>query len=84
MFSTKDSLETNIGPSDFLNGIKYKFGMYLLVACDHVLYFIDICLCHPGSTSNYLAFNVSLLYKRFEDEGVIVPGYAACMVIMLS
>ena len=52
--------------------------MNLLAMCNHMHQFIDVNLCHPRSTSNYLVFATSLLCKHIEDEGIIAPGYCLC------
>ena len=73
-FSDKDLEGTNIGPGKFYNGRKHKFGMNMLAVCDHLCRFLDVDTCHPGATSDYLAFCTSNLLKRIEEGDLLAAG----------
>ena len=71
------SLECEIskcGPKKFYCGRKKKFGLNLQGVCDANGIFLDVSICHPGSTSDFLAFATSPLKYRIEQPGFLAPG----------
>jgi hypothetical protein len=63
-----------VGPKKFLCGRKKKFGFNLQGVCDHLGRFLDVCIGHPASTSDFLAFSISPLFSKLEEEGFLYPG----------
>jgi DDE superfamily endonuclease len=62
------------GAKKFFCGRKKKFGLNMQATCDHEKRFLDICLKHPASTSDYLSFCTSPFFMRLETVGFLKPG----------
>lgn len=63
------------GPMKFMCGRKHKYGMNMMGTVDYLGRFIDVEICHPGSTSDYLAFETSdLKWEILEKPGYLAPG----------
>ena len=62
------------GPKKFFCGRKKKFGMNMQAVCDHEGRFLDVCIGHPASTSDYLCFATSALKIKLEDRGFLAKG----------
>ena len=71
-----DCKNSKCGPKKFFCGRKKKFGINLQGTCDSVGRFLDVSICHPGSTSDYLAFGTSTLKHLLERPGFLAPGLA--------
>jgi hypothetical protein len=63
-----------VKPKKFFCGQKKKFGLNLQAVCDAKGRFIDVCIGHPGSTSDYLAFCTSSLKYKLEHPGFLKRG----------
>jgi hypothetical protein len=70
----KDCEMTSCGPKKFFCGRKKKFGLNMQATCDARARFLDVSICHPGSTSDYLAFATSPLKHKLERPGFLAPG----------
>jgi hypothetical protein len=44
--------------------------------CDANGKFLDTFICHPGATSDYLAFITSFFRSQLEQPGFLAPGLA--------
>ena len=66
--SSKD-LDTKLkcGSKKFFCGRKKKFGLNMQAVCDSRRRFLDVNIGYPGSTSDYLAFAVSSLQKKWRE-----------------
>ena len=53
-----------------------KYGLQLQAVSDHDGRFLHVSLDHPGSTSDFVAFNKSELCRQLQTEGFLVPGLA--------
>lgn len=62
------------GPMKFMCGRKKKFGLNMMGTVDYLGRFIDVSICHPGATSDYLAFETSDLKYILEKPGFLAPG----------
>jgi DDE superfamily endonuclease len=62
------------GAKQFFCGCKHKFGLNLQGTCDARGKFLDISICHPASTTNFLAFSTLRFHKRIETPGFLSPG----------
>ena len=60
-------------PKRFFCGRKHKFGLNFQGICDHLGRFIDVTCGSPASTSDFLAFTLSKIYHRLEDN-LLAPG----------
>jgi hypothetical protein len=69
-----DCETTNCGSKKFFCGRKKKFGLNLQAVCDVNGMFLDISICHPGATSDYLAFTTSSFKHLLENLGFLSPG----------
>ncbi len=65
---------TNCGPKKFFCGRKHKFGLNMQAVCDVDGIFLDMSICHPGATSDFLAFATSPLKHLLEKPGFLSPG----------
>ena len=74
--SPKESMAARVGVKKFYCGRKKKFGFNMQAMCDSEGKFLDVCIAHPGSTSDYLAFVTSPLYFKLEDDSFLAPGLA--------
>ena len=72
--SPSDCLLSTCGAKKFLCGRKKKFGLNMQAVCDEDCRFLDVAICHPGSTSDYLAFATSPLRHKMEQDGFLAPG----------
>jgi hypothetical protein len=63
-----------VGEIKFFCGRKGKFGLCFQGICDSEHHFLDVCIAHPASTSDYLAFCTSSLKHKLEKEGFLAPG----------
>lgn len=68
--------EMGFGPKKFYCGRKKKFALNLQGVCDAKRRFIDICVRHPGSTSDFLCFQTSSLYHKLERPSFLSEGLA--------
>ncbi len=64
------------GAKKFFCGRKKKFGLNMQGVCDLRGCFLDICIQHPGATSDYLAFITSPLKYKLETPEFLGPGLA--------
>ena len=62
------------GPKKFFCGRKHKFGLNFQGTCDSKGRFMDVCVRHPASTSDFLAFTTSPLYHKLERPDFLAPG----------
>ena len=62
------------GSKKFFCGRKHKFGLNMQATCDSECRFLDVCIQHPASTSDFLAFTTSSLYHKLEEKDFIAPG----------
>jgi len=62
------------GPKKFFCGRKKKFGMNMQAVCDHEGRFLDVCIGHPASTSDYLCFATSPLKTKLDKRGFLADG----------
>ena len=60
-------------PKSFFCGRKSKFGLNFQGICDYRGRFLDVACGSPASTSDFLAFTVSKIYLRLEDD-LLAPG----------
>ena len=63
------------GAGKFFCGRKHKYGMCLQAICDSDARFLDVDLGHPASTSDFMAFTASKIYKRLEDDASQVGSF---------
>ena len=68
--------EAKVGSGKFFGGRKKKFGLCFQGVCDVDWKFLDICIKHPASMSDYLAFSTSSLQSKLEKEGFLANGLA--------
>jgi len=66
--------DAQTGVKKFFCGRKKKFGMNMQAVCDHEGRFLDICIGHPASTSDFLCFATSPLKSKLEQRGFLFPG----------
>ena len=72
---TSDECEAaKCGPKKFFCGRKKKFGLNMQGTCDAHGRFLNLCIGHPGSTSDFLAFSTSVLCHKLEKRGFLAPG----------
>jgi len=72
-----DCKGTSIGPRKFYCGRKHKFGLNMQAVCDANRKFLDVSICHPGATSDYLAFTTSSLHDKLENvDNFLAPHLA--------
>jgi hypothetical protein len=57
----KECVFAGCGPKKFFCGRKQKFGLNMQATCDANGRFLDVSICHPGATSDFLAFSMSPL-----------------------
>ena len=62
------------GPMHFMCGWKDKYGLNLQGVCDHIQRFTSIWILHPGSSSEFLSFIRSSLYRSLQVPGYQYPG----------
>jgi hypothetical protein len=62
------------GSSKFFCCWKHKFGLNLQGTCDANGHFLDVCIGHPASTSNYLSFATSSFKQKLESPGFLADG----------
>lgn len=63
------------GSLKFMCGRKNKYGLNMMGTVDYLGRFIDVEISHPGSTSDYLAFETSdLKWDKLEKKGFLAPG----------
>jgi hypothetical protein len=74
--SPTDCIEAGVGAKKFLCSRKHKFGLNMQACCDANGRFLDVSICHPGATSDHLAFATSWLHNELEQEGFLAPGLA--------
>jgi hypothetical protein len=67
---------SDIGAKKFLCSWKHKFGLNMQATRDANGKFLDISICHPGATSDYLAFITSEIHSQLEQPGFLAPGLA--------
>jgi hypothetical protein len=65
--------EAGCGGKKFLCGRKKKFGLNMQGTCDHEGRFIDVSICHPALTSDFLAFSTLDLKHKLEKRGFLAP-----------
>ena len=62
------------GPMRFMCGCKGKYGLNLQGVCDQIQRFISIWILHPGSSSDFLSFIRSSLYRSLQVPRYLFPG----------
>jgi DDE superfamily endonuclease len=72
--SKRDLDESTVGAKKFFCGRKHKYGMNLQGTCDARGRFLDLSICHPASTSDFLAFTTSRFHRKLETPGFLAPG----------
>ena len=61
--------------SEFFCGRKHKFGLNLQGTCDSDgKEFLDVCIGHPASTSDYLSFSTSTFKTKLESTVFLADG----------
>ena len=73
-FSEDECAKAGCGPKKFFCGRKHKFGLNMQGTCDSECRLLDVCIQHPASTSDFLAFTTSSLYRRLEQDNFLAPG----------
>lgn len=73
--NAKQCNKAGCGPKKFFCGRKHKYGLNLQGVCDHHRRFTSVQMCHPASTSDYLAFASSTLVHQLESENFVKKGY---------
>jgi hypothetical protein len=63
-----------VKPKKFFCGCKKKFGLNFQGVCDAKGRFLDVCIGHPGSTSDFLAFCTCSLKYKLETPGFLKEG----------
>jgi hypothetical protein len=53
---------------------KAQICLNLQGTCDSEGHFLDVCIGHPASTSDYLSFSTSLFKAKLETPGFLAPG----------
>jgi hypothetical protein len=71
-----EALLAQCGPKKFFCGRKHKFGLNLQGTCDSECRFLDVAIGHPASTSDFLAFTTTKLYRQLEGPGFLAKGLA--------
>jgi DDE superfamily endonuclease len=62
------------GAKKFFCGRKHKFGLNMQATCDSECRFLDVCIKHPASTSDFLvSFTTSSLYRKLEQKDFMAP-----------
>jgi DDE superfamily endonuclease len=72
--SDNECIKAGYGVKKFFCGRKHKFGVNLQGTCDSECRFLDICIQHPASTSDFLPFTTSSLFRKLEENGFLAPG----------
>jgi DDE superfamily endonuclease len=72
--SEYDCQQAGCGSKKFFCARKGKFGLNMQATCDVECRFLDVCLRHPASTSDFLAFTTSPLYHKLERPGFLADG----------
>jgi hypothetical protein len=72
--SIHDVKIVGVGAKNFYCGRKKKFGINMQACCDHQNRFLDVSICHPGATSDYLSFQTSPLKFLLETPNFLAPG----------
>lgn len=70
----EECIDAGCGPKKFLCGRKGKFGLNLQGTCDADRKFLDVQVHHPASTSDFLSFSTSSLYRKLETKGFLADG----------
>ena len=65
---------SHCGARKFFCGRKHKYGLNLQGTCDSEGRFLDVSICHPASTSDFLSYSTSKLSKKLESAGFLAPG----------
>jgi hypothetical protein len=69
-----DCNEAGCGAKKFFCGRKKKYGLNMQATCNSNGLFLDVSICHPGATSDFLAFSTSLFKQRLETPGFLAVG----------
>jgi len=72
--SEKQSCKAFCGSNSFLCGRKNKFGFNMQAICDSERQFLQVWINHPASSSDFLAFVKSEIYKSLKQPGFLAPG----------
>jgi len=72
--SEKQSCKAFCGSNSFLCGRKNKFGFNMQAICDSERRFLQVWINHPASSSDFLAFVKSEIYKSLKQPGFLAPG----------
>ena len=68
----KDTIRRcGFGPVRFFCGRKHKFGLNLQAICDHRRRFIFIDISSPAASSDFLAFSLSNIFDKLENENLL-------------
>jgi DDE superfamily endonuclease len=74
-FSDEECVKAGCSSKKFFCGRKHKFGLNFQAICDSESRFLDVCIQHPGATSDFLSFTTSAIYRKLEqDETFLAPG----------
>jgi DDE superfamily endonuclease len=73
-FSDEECANAGCGPKKFFCGRKHKFGLNMQAICDSESRFLDVCIRHPGATSDFLSFTSSSIYRKLEEDNFLAPG----------
>ena len=64
----------NCGPKKIFCNRKKKFGLNMQGTVDSKGFFLYVCICHPGSTSDFLSFETRCPLKNLlERDGFLAP-----------
>jgi hypothetical protein len=72
--SDNECMKAGCGAKKFFCGRKHKFGLNLQGTCDSECRFLDICIQHPASMSDFLSFTTSSLFRKLEEKDFLSPG----------
>jgi DDE superfamily endonuclease len=73
-FSDEERAKAGCASKKFFCGRKHKFGLNMQGTCDSECCFLDVCIKHPASTSDYLSFSSSSLYRQLEQPDFLAAG----------
>jgi DDE superfamily endonuclease len=73
-FSDEECARAGVASKRFFCGRKHKFGLNMQGTCDSECRFLDVSIKHAASTSDFLAFTTSSLYRQLEQPDFLAPG----------
>lgn len=74
MPTASDCESFGFGPLKFFCGRKKKYGLNMQAVCDARRRFLWVDISHPGSTSDFFAFDQCDLKTQLEQAGFLRPG----------